>query len=50
MKIFVIRCYNRTDDAWPCLVMSYKNKRKAVKRADKAKLTFPKVEILITEN
>ena len=46
MKLYIIRCYNREHDKTTCLVMTYKQKRAAEKRAEKARATFYKVEIL----
>jgi hypothetical protein len=47
MKLYVIRCYNRETEKTPCLVQAYKQKRAAMKRAEKARETFCKVEIQI---
>jgi hypothetical protein len=45
MDVYIIRAYNRPEDARPCLIITYKNKNAAVKRAQKAKETFSRVEI-----
>ena len=46
MKLYIIRCYNREADKRPCMVLAYKQKRAAEKRAAKARATFYKVEII----
>lgn len=49
MKLYIIRCYSRESDKTPCLIMAYKQKRAAEKRAEKARATFYKVEILYSD-
>lgn len=46
MTFYVIHCYNRETAKTPCLVMTYKQKHAAIKRAEKARATFPRVDIL----
>jgi hypothetical protein len=47
MKLYVIHCYNHETAKTPCLVQAYKQKSAAMKRAEKARETFYKVEIHI---
>jgi hypothetical protein len=49
MDVFVIRAYIRAEDDWPCMIITYKSKSAAIKRAQKAKETFPRVEISIND-
>jgi hypothetical protein len=49
MKMYIVECYNHIRDKYPCLVLTYKSRAAAVKRKNKALLTFQYVMLLETE-
>lgn len=43
--MFYISCFASASDTRPCMILSYKTKKAAIQRAEKAHLTFDRVEV-----